>query len=108
MSLDRFILFYCLPSRFAGNNLGSDSRLDSDIELLPRNQLFQFFTHTPAEGNAVVHMSQRRKSVHRFPVQKNIQFNQLARTKIMDMVIKRSIPFRNTFQFVIKIDYDLT
>ena len=29
--------------RFAGNNLGSDSRLDSDIELLPRNQLFHTY-----------------------------------------------------------------
>ena len=58
----------CLTS----DNLSAYRRLDSDIELLAGDQLFQFLAHTTSESNAIIHVRQCRQSVYRLTVQQDI------------------------------------
>ena len=49
-----------LLNGFTGYYLGTDGCLNGYIELLPREQLFKLFTHTPSESLGIVEMGQRR------------------------------------------------
>ena len=58
--------------RLTSDDLCAYRRLDSDIELLARDQLFQFLAHTTSESNAIIHVRQCRQSVYRLTVQQDI------------------------------------
>ena len=53
-------------------------------------------------------MCQSRKCIHRLTVQQNIQLHQLRSTETIRMIIKRSIPFRNTLQLIIKVNHNFS
>ena len=66
-------LLYC----FAGNNLSTDSSLNSDIKLLTRDELLQLRAQTASKGNGTVLMSKCRQSVDRFTIKQDIELSKL-------------------------------
>ena len=72
----RYILPY-LPHRFAGNDLGADSRLDSDVELLTGDELLELLTHPASEPHGIVGMSESGESVDTLAVEKDVELDKI-------------------------------
>ena len=71
-----------LLHRFACNDFRADGRLDSDVELLARQQFFEFLADASAEGDGIIHVRQGGECVHGFAVQQNVEFYKFGRTKL--------------------------
>ena len=106
IALGSHILTYTFNG-FSRHNLGTDSSLNSDVKLLPWNEFLEFFAHSSAEGNGIVLMGECRKSVHRFTIEQDIEFGKFGRSETIYMIIKLSISFGDTLQFVVEVNDDL-
>ena len=61
-------VFAHLLHRLAGNDLCTDSSLDSYIELLARQQLLEFLAHAATKIHSIVAVRERGQRVHLFAV----------------------------------------
>ena len=59
------------------NYLGSNRSLDSDVKLLTRDELLQFFAHAAAECDRVVDMGQCRQCVDTLAVEQDVELDKL-------------------------------
>ena len=62
---------------FACNDFRSNGGLDSDVKLLAWEQFFELFAHATTEVDGVVHVRERRKGIHGFAIEENVEFNEL-------------------------------
>ena len=62
--------------RFPRNNLRPDCRLDSDVELLSRNQLFKLLADLPPEIICMVDMDKARQRICRLTVQQDVKLEE--------------------------------
>ena len=87
VALGRHILAYSLD-RLPGDYFRAYGRLDSYVELLPRDKLLQFLADFPAEIIRMVLVYQAGERVGRLSVQEDIQLHQLRRTETDDMIVE--------------------
>ena len=88
----------------AGNDFRSDSSLNGNIELLARNEFLQFLAHAATQCNCIVLMRKRRQGIDGFSVEQNIELRQLRRAERVDVVVERSIAFRDALQLIVEVD----
>ena len=68
VALGEDILAHLLDG-LAGNDLGADSCLNGDVELLTGQQLFEFLAHAASEIDSVVAVGEGRECIDLFAVQ---------------------------------------
>ena len=71
-----------------GNDLCSDRRLDSDIELLAWDEFLEFLTHLVAEIVGVISVDKRRKGIGWIAIEKNIELHKLGFLESDDMIVE--------------------
>jgi hypothetical protein len=91
--------------RFARDDASADGRLDGDLEHLPRNQILQALAqHTPAIiGLGAMHDDGQR--VHRFGIDQDGEFHQLALGVAVDMVVEARIAACAGFKAIVEIEH---
>ena len=87
IALCRYVLAHLLH-RFSGNNFGAYSSLDSNVELLTRNQLLQFLAHAAPKGLSIVKMGQCRECIHRVSIEQDVKLNQLRGPEAVGVVVE--------------------
>ena len=88
----------------AGNDLGTDGRLDSDIKLLSRNELLEFLAHLATQCHGVALMGKGGQSIHRLTVEQDVELGQLGRTETIDVIVERGISLADGLEFVLEVD----
>ena len=81
----------------ASDDLGSDSRLHGDVELLAWYQFLQFLAHTAAECHGIVDVRECRQRIYAFAVEEYVEFDELALAEVVDMVVERRVTLRYAF-----------
>ena len=66
-------LLHCLAS----HDLGANSRLNGNIELLSGNEFLEFLAHPTPQRNGIILMRKCRQGVHRLTIQENIELCEL-------------------------------
>ncbi len=90
----------------SGNDFSADSGLDGDVELLSRNEFFQFLAHAATKGDGVVYVGEGRECVDALTVEQYIEFHEFALAVVVDVVVERCVAFRYAFEFVVEVDND--
>ena len=100
-------IFADLLDGLAGNDLGSDSGLDSDVELLTRKEFFEFLTHATTEIDGIVAVGEGREGIDLLAVEEDIQFDEVGRSEAVHVPIEGGVALGDGFEFVVEIDDDL-
>ena len=53
-------------------------------------------------------MGQRTQGIHWFTIEQDVELHQIRVAEAIDMVVERSVTLRDTLQFIIEIDDNLT
>ena len=87
VTLRGYILTDSLYS-LTGNDLCSDRRLDSDIELLARDKFLELLSHLASEIVCVVCVDKRRKRIGRVAIEQNIELHKLGLLESDDVIVE--------------------
>ena len=88
----------------AGNDFRADGGLDGDVELLARDELFEFLAHAAAEAHGIVHVSEGRQGVDALAVEEDVELDELALAVVMDVVVEGRIALGDTLELVVEVD----
>ncbi len=72
----------------AGDDLRADGSLDSDVELLARDELLELLAHLASEVVSVIGMDKGRKGIGRVAVEKYVELDKLGLLEAYDMVVE--------------------
>src|SRR5581483_5293367 len=87
----------------AGNDLGADSGLDGDLELLTRQQLLELFTKLAAKILRTAAMDQGTEGIYLIAIEQDIHLDDIAVATADGMIIERGISAGLTLQLVVEI-----
>ena len=76
------------PDVLAGDDPGSDGRLDRHLELLPRNELAQLLRHLDAVVVGLVLVDDRAERVDRLSLEQDVDLDQVGRLLVVDLVVQ--------------------
>src|SRR5215510_783587 len=93
-------------NRLPRDHLGSDRGLDDHLEQLARNHLLQFLGDLAAPLVRLVGVDDHAEGVDRLAVQKDIEFDELARAVAQELVVERCIAAADRLQLVVEVEND--
>ena len=92
-----------LLHRLAGHNLGTDSCLNGNVELLAGNEFLKFLTHLATQSHGIAFMGKRGEGIDRLSIEQNVEFGQLGRAEAVDMVVERGITLADRLELVVEV-----
>jgi len=106
VTLGQDVLADCLD-RLPGNDLAADGRLDWNLKEMSGNLPLQSLAHAAASLIGRGGMNDEGEGIHRFPIDQDIQFDQIGPLITLEFIIKGSIASGSGFQCIKEIIDDL-
>lgn len=92
--------------RAAADNLSSDSALDGDVELLPRDKILETHADSVCILGGLFPVDDDGEGIDRFAVQENVQLDQVVRAVARRRVVQSAVTAADGFQPVVKVEHD--
>src|SRR5690606_38217946 len=90
----------------SGDDLGTDGRLDGNIEHLPGNQATHARNHFPAPVACIRSVNNHGKCVHTIAVDQQVDLDYVRVTELQELVIHGGIAAGNRFKAIEEIQHD--
>ena len=84
----------------------TNGRLDRDIKLLARDQIFHLLNQFTATALGVVAVGNQRQRIDTFVVDKDINTHHVRRLEAFEVIVQRRVAARGRLQTVKEIEYD--